>query len=173
MRGIPSFRVLERRARRLWATYNRRVKSLYEKTIAFVLQYIDEHKLGTGAQLPTETQVSALAGVSLVTVRRALVGAFRTGRRAPGTRARHVRRKTAGQCGNHQDRRPAPGLASGCALETANEDTELRARSSTKEEAASLGLSQGASVVGGLAPAILEQAARDLGDLGYPEDSRA
>jgi DNA-binding GntR family transcriptional regulator len=48
------------------------VKSLYEKTIAFVLQYIDEHKLAEGDQLPTETQLSALAGVSLVTVRRAL-----------------------------------------------------------------------------------------------------
>src|SRR3979411_435794 len=50
----------------------RAVKSLYEKTIAFVLQYIDEQKLREGDQLPTEAQLSALAGVSLVTVRRAL-----------------------------------------------------------------------------------------------------
>ena len=48
------------------------MKSLYEKTIAFVLQYIDEHKLREGDQLPTEARLSALAGVSLVTVRRAL-----------------------------------------------------------------------------------------------------
>jgi GntR family transcriptional regulator len=48
------------------------VKSLYEKTIAFVLQYIDERKLVEGDQLPTEAQLSSLAGVSLVTVRRAL-----------------------------------------------------------------------------------------------------
>ena len=48
------------------------MKSLYEKTIAFVLQYMDEHKLGAGDQLPTEAQLSSLAGVSLVTVRRAL-----------------------------------------------------------------------------------------------------
>jgi DNA-binding GntR family transcriptional regulator len=48
------------------------VKSLYEKTIAFVLQYIDEQKLREGDQLPTEAQLSTLAGVSLVTVRRAL-----------------------------------------------------------------------------------------------------
>jgi GntR family transcriptional regulator len=48
------------------------VKSLYEKTIAFVLQYMDEHKLAEGDQLPTEAQLSLLAGVSLVTVRRAL-----------------------------------------------------------------------------------------------------
>jgi GntR family transcriptional regulator len=50
----------------------RAVKSLYEKTIAFVLQYIDEQKLREGDQLPTESQLSTLAGVSLVTVRRAL-----------------------------------------------------------------------------------------------------
>ncbi len=48
------------------------MKSLYEKTIAFVLQYIDEQKLKEGDQLPTEAQLSSLAGVSLVTVRRAL-----------------------------------------------------------------------------------------------------
>ena len=59
-------------ARRKTSTYNRPVKSLYEKTIAFILQYIDEHKLGAGDQLPTEAQLSSLAGVSLVTVRRAL-----------------------------------------------------------------------------------------------------
>jgi DNA-binding GntR family transcriptional regulator len=48
------------------------VKSLYEKTIEFVLQYIDEHKLREGSQLPTEAKLASLAGVSLVTVRRAL-----------------------------------------------------------------------------------------------------
>ncbi len=48
------------------------MKSLYEKTIAFVLQYIDERKLVEGDQLPSEAQLSSLAGVSLVTVRRAL-----------------------------------------------------------------------------------------------------
>ena len=48
------------------------MKSLYEKTIAFVLQYIDEQKLSEGDQLPTEAQLASLSGVSLVTVRRAL-----------------------------------------------------------------------------------------------------
>lgn len=48
------------------------MESLYEKTIAFVLQYIDEQKLREGDQLPTEARLSGLAGVSLVTVRRAL-----------------------------------------------------------------------------------------------------
>jgi GntR family transcriptional regulator len=50
----------------------RRVSALYEKTIAFILGYIDDEALGAGAQLPTEPQLAAMAGVSLVTVRRAL-----------------------------------------------------------------------------------------------------
>jgi DNA-binding GntR family transcriptional regulator len=48
------------------------VRALYEKTIAFILQHIDEHELQCGDQLPTETRLATLAGVSLVTVRRAL-----------------------------------------------------------------------------------------------------
>jgi DNA-binding GntR family transcriptional regulator len=48
------------------------MRALYEKTIAFVLQYIDENKLREGDQLPTEPKIAAQAGVSLVTVRRAL-----------------------------------------------------------------------------------------------------
>jgi len=48
------------------------VRSLYEKTIAFVLQHIDEHRLQDGDQLPPETRLAVQAGVSLVTVRRAL-----------------------------------------------------------------------------------------------------
>jgi GntR family transcriptional regulator len=50
----------------------RRLSALYEKTIAFILGYIDDEALGAGAQLPTEPQLAAMAGVSLVTVRRAL-----------------------------------------------------------------------------------------------------
>jgi GntR family transcriptional regulator len=48
------------------------VRALYEKTIAFILQYIDENKLQEGDQLPTEPKLATQAGVSLVTVRRAL-----------------------------------------------------------------------------------------------------
>lgn len=46
--------------------------ALYENTIAFILAYIDRQRLGTGDQLPTEPRLAELAGVSLVTVRRAL-----------------------------------------------------------------------------------------------------
>jgi DNA-binding GntR family transcriptional regulator len=48
------------------------VRALYEKSIAFILQYIDENKLQVGDQLPTEPRLATQAGVSLVTVRRAL-----------------------------------------------------------------------------------------------------
>lgn len=48
------------------------MRALYEKTIAFILQHIDEHGLKTGDQLPTEARLAVEAGVSLVTVRRAL-----------------------------------------------------------------------------------------------------
>ena len=48
------------------------MRSLYEQTIAFTLQYIDESRLQVGDQLPSEAKLAVLAGVSLVTVRRAL-----------------------------------------------------------------------------------------------------
>jgi GntR family transcriptional regulator len=48
------------------------VRALYEQTIAFILQFIDENGLQAGAQLPPEAKLAVQAGVSLVTVRRAL-----------------------------------------------------------------------------------------------------
>jgi GntR family transcriptional regulator, N-acetylglucosamine utilization regulator len=48
------------------------VRALYEKTIAFILQYVDESRLQDGDQLPPEAKLAVQAGVSLVTVRRAL-----------------------------------------------------------------------------------------------------
>lgn len=48
------------------------VRALYEQTIAFILQHIDEHALQAGDQLPPESKLAVQAGVSLVTVRRAL-----------------------------------------------------------------------------------------------------
>ena len=48
------------------------MRALYEKTIAFILQYVDENRLQEGDQLPTEAKLAVQAGVSLVTVRRAL-----------------------------------------------------------------------------------------------------
>jgi DNA-binding GntR family transcriptional regulator len=48
------------------------VAALYEKTIAYLLQFIDENGLQSGDQLPPESKLALQAGVSLVTVRRAL-----------------------------------------------------------------------------------------------------
>lgn len=48
------------------------MRALYEKTIVFILQYIDEHGLKVGDQLPPEAKLAVQTGVSLVTVRRAL-----------------------------------------------------------------------------------------------------
>ena len=47
-------------------------RALYEQTIAFILQLIDEGRLRLGDQLPPEVSLATQAGVSLVTVRRAL-----------------------------------------------------------------------------------------------------
>jgi GntR family transcriptional regulator len=128
------------------STYNRAVKSLYEKTIAFVLQYIDEHKLGAGDQLPTEAQLSALAGVSLVTVRRALseLSAQAVVRREQG-RGTFVARPRV-----NAETTKIGGLRHGLHLDARSKlQTRILgcgARACTQEEAALLSLSSGANV---------------------------
>jgi DNA-binding GntR family transcriptional regulator len=46
--------------------------SLYERTMSFILHFIEEQKLEEGAKLPAEPELATMAGVSMVTVRRAL-----------------------------------------------------------------------------------------------------
>jgi len=122
------------------------VKSLYEKTIAFVLQYVDEHKLGAGDQLPTETQLSSLAGVSLVTVRRALSELSAQGvvRREQG-RGTFVARPRV-----NAETTKIGGLRHGLHLDSRSKlQTKILScipRAAAKEEADPLGLSTGASV---------------------------
>jgi DNA-binding GntR family transcriptional regulator len=122
------------------------VKSLYEKTIAFVLQYVDEHKLGAGDQLPTETQLSSLAGVSLVTVRRALSELSAQGvvRREQG-RGTFVARPRV-----NAETTKIGGLRHGLHLDSRSKlQTKILScvpRAAAKEEADLLGLSTGASV---------------------------
>ncbi|HEY5263794.1 MAG TPA: GntR family transcriptional regulator [Steroidobacteraceae bacterium] len=122
------------------------MKSLYEKTIAFVLQYIDEQKLREGDQLPTEAQLSGLAGVSLVTVRRALseLSSQAVVRREQG-RGTFVARPRV-----NAETTKIGGLRNGLHLD-ARSKLQTRvlncaARACTEEEAKRLGLSAGASV---------------------------
>jgi GntR family transcriptional regulator len=122
------------------------VNSLYEKTIVFILQYIDEHSLREGDQLPTEAQLSALAGVSLVTVRRALseLSAQAVVRREQG-RGTFVARPRV-----KAETTKIGGLRNGLHLDARSKlQTRVLScvvRPATHEEAKRLGLSSGASV---------------------------
>ena len=122
------------------------MKSLYEKTIAFVLQYIDEQKLREGDQLPTEAQLSSLAGVSLVTVRRALseLSAQAVVRREQG-RGTFVSRPRV-----KAETTKIGGLRNGLHLDARSKlQTRLlhcEGRACTAEEGRRLGLPSGASV---------------------------
>jgi len=122
------------------------VKSLYEKTIAFVLQYIDEHKLNAGEQLPTESQLSSLAGVSLVTVRRALSELSAQGvvRREQGRGTFVARPRVSAETTKVGGLRHGLHLDARSRLQT--RILSCNARLCTAEEAAQLGLPQGASV---------------------------
>ena len=122
------------------------MRALYEKTIAFILQHIDENKLGDGDQLPPETKLAVHAGVSLVTVRRALAELAAQGivRREQGrgtfvARAR-VRAETT----------KVGGLRNGLHLD-ARSTLQTRVlgcfpRRASEEECRSLGIQDGAAV---------------------------
>ena len=122
------------------------MKSLYEKTIAFVLQYIDERKLVEGDQLPSEAQLASLAGVSLVTVRRALseLSAQAVVRREQG-RGTFVARPRV-----NAETTKIGGLRNGLHLDARSKlKTKVlscQARSCSEEEAKRLTLSAGATV---------------------------
>jgi GntR family transcriptional regulator len=122
------------------------VKALYEKTIAFVLQFIDEQQLREGDQLPTEAQLAGLAGVSLVTVRRALseLSAQAVVRREQG-RGTFVARPRV-----NAETTKIGGLRNGLHLDVRSKlQTRVlgcSARPCGAEEAKRLGVSAGASV---------------------------
>src|SRR6202023_1587644 len=101
------------------------VRALYEQTIAFILQYVDENRLQEGDQLPTETKLAVQAGVSLVTVRRAVAepAAQGGGRRGAGTR--HVRRPAPRASRDDQSRRSAQQPAPRCAIQAAIPHSQL------------------------------------------------
>lgn len=120
--------------------------SLYEKTIAFVLQYIEEHKLREGSRLPTEAKLASLAGVSLVTVRRALSElSLRSIVRREQGRGTFVARPRV-----NAETTKIGGLRNGLHLDASSKLTtrilECRSRPCSKPEAERLGLPAAATV---------------------------
>ena len=122
------------------------MKSLYEKTIAFILQYIDELGLQVGDQLPTEAKLGVLAGVSLVTVRRALaeLAAQSVVRREQGRGTFVVRPRVRAETTRVGGLRNSLHLDARSTLQT--KVLSCFTRRANAEESAALGLQQGATV---------------------------
>ncbi len=122
------------------------MRALYEKTIAFILQHIDEEQLREGEQLPPEAKLALRAGVSLVTVRRALAELATQGvvRREQG-RGTFVARPRV-----RAETTRVGGLRNGLHLD-AHSTLETRilgcaVRGASADECRALGLQPGASV---------------------------
>jgi DNA-binding GntR family transcriptional regulator len=120
--------------------------SLYERTISFILQYIDAEKLEEGAKLPTEPELVSMAGVSMVTVRRALAELASQGvvRREQGRGTFLNRSRVNAETTRLGGLRNGLNLASSSTLETRL--LGLERREATDEEASRLGISKAASV---------------------------
>ncbi len=123
-----------------------RVRSLYEKTIAFILQLIDERQLQEGDQLPPEAKLALEAGVSLVTVRRALAELAAQGvvRREQGRGTFVSRPRVNAETTRMGSLRNGLHLDAHSRLETRVRGCVVRVASA--EEARALGLAAGASV---------------------------
>ena len=122
------------------------VKSLYEKTIAFILQHIDELGLQAGEQLPTEAKLALQAGVSLVTVRRALaeLAAQSIVRREQGRGTFLIRPRVRAETTRVGGLRNSLHLDVRSALQT--RVLGCFSRRANAEEIAALGLQEGAAV---------------------------
>ena len=120
--------------------------SLYERTISFILHYIEEHKLQEGARLPPEPELASMAGVSMVTVRRALaeLAAQAVVRREQGRGSFLARRRFRAETTK------VGGLRNGLSLDARSSlDTRLLSlgqRTATSEEAHRLAVSEGSAV---------------------------
>jgi len=122
------------------------VRALYEKTIAFILQHIDEHQLREGEQLPTEVALAQQTGVSLVTVRRALAELAAQGivRREQGRGTFVARPRVRAETTRIGSLRNGLHLDAQSRLET--RVLKCLAREAAEEECRSLALASGASV---------------------------
>ena len=124
----------------------RAMKALYEKTIALILQLIDERGMRCGDQLPTESNLAVMAGVSLVTVRRALaeLAAQSVVRREQGRGTFVVRPRVKAETTRVGGLRNGLYLDAQSALET--RVLSCLSRTANDEERAALGLQHRASV---------------------------
>ena len=120
--------------------------SLYERTIAFILQYIEEHRLEEGARLPTEPELAAMAGVSMVTVRRALseLAGQAIVRREQGRGTFLARRRVNAETTKVGSLRNGLSLDARSSLKTRL--LGLERRSATREEARRLAIAESAAV---------------------------
>jgi DNA-binding GntR family transcriptional regulator len=122
------------------------VRALYEKTIGFILQYVDEQGMKSGDQLPPESKLAVQAGVSLVTVRRALAELAAQGvvRREQGRGTFVVRPRVRAETTR------VGGLRNSLHLDArSNLRTRVLgcfSRRANTEEVAALGLQEGAAV---------------------------
>ena len=119
---------------------------LYERTISFILQYIGENKLEAGAKLPTEPELVSMAGVSMVTVRRALAELASQGivRREQGRGTFLKRSRVSAETTRLGGLRNGLGLDSTSNLETRL--LNLDRRNATTDEFARLNIAKGASI---------------------------
>ncbi len=122
------------------------MRALYEKTIAFILQYIDENKLQAGDQLPTEPKLATQAGVSLVTARRALQELAAQGviRREQGRGTFVARPRVRAETTRIGGLRNSLHLDARSTLQTRM--LNCFARKASPEETSALGIASGASV---------------------------
>jgi DNA-binding GntR family transcriptional regulator len=122
------------------------LRALYEKTIGFILQYIDEQGLKTGDQLPPESRLATQAGVSLVTVRRALaeLAAQAVVRREQGRGTFVVRPRVRAETTRVGGLRNSLHLDARSSLKT--RVLGCFSRRANAEEVAALGLQEGAAV---------------------------
>ena len=122
------------------------VRALYEKTIAFILQHIDEHQLREGGQLPTEVALAQQTGVSLVTVRRALAELAAQGivRREQGRGTFVARPRVRAETTRVGSLRNGLHLDAQSKLET--RVLKCLSREAAEEECRTLALASGASV---------------------------
>jgi GntR family transcriptional regulator len=119
---------------------------LYRNTIAFVLQHIREHGLQEGDRLPTETELAASAGVSIVTVRRALAELAAEGiiRREQGRGTFLARPRVRAETTRLGSLRNGLGLDARSSLET--RVLGVATRPASREEGQELSLPPGAKV---------------------------